>query len=349
MPTRKNNRRKVASEDPSVASASPPGESKEFGPNGEEDASNRNPFQKRFEFVNRPENENLTIDKIVEEYEIAYTPGGTKDYHRETSTGKIIPENKEDLVLFLTEETPIKQLLDVEKLKEQFDFQNKLDQARTKAKTPEAAEKAMLKVAKGMEKYADACFENLINQTFLYLHNDRTVEYYGPLPGYQEGFQDIGSFKALIVGEWKPIPSKEGDFSLIEEILDRLGDEGKIRFDMWLKRSKDSLYNRKICTQLALALVGKKSVGKTLVLDTIVTPILGGRWPADPIPASTNKTDFNDSLAKAENWKVDDQVLTSKTAIQAFHGFIKKVGPSLSGVANRLVALEEFGAAEPVG
>src|SRR5262249_55365554 len=116
MPSRKNNRRKVASAAPFIASASIAGENKQFGSAGEEDIINRTPFQKRLEFVNRPGNEPLTIEKIVEEYEIAYTPGGTKDYHRETSTGKIIPENKEDLVLFLTEEIPIRQLLDVEKL-----------------------------------------------------------------------------------------------------------------------------------------------------------------------------------------------------------------------------------------
>lgn len=157
----------------------------------------------------------------------------------------------------------------------------------------------------------------------------RLVDYAGDLAGHRAGiFKDTGGRSYLVMNEargvWedfkKKLPEPKWFLNFIQNLLP---DEQHFYFCTWLAVALDALRKGTFRPGQVVFLVGPSSCGKSL-LQLIVTEILGGR-AANPFKYMMGITNFNENLAGAEHWIIEDPNTTTDTrARRAFGNMLKE-------------------------
>jgi len=173
-----------------------------------------------------------------------------------------------------------------------------------------------------------AAWTQAIKKEIVRIATESNVDYAGELAGYHTGLHTILNRHVLVTEGPKLITPREGDFSLIREILfNMFGMETRedgLYFDLWLKSAVESLYSGYIRPGIVLVLVGPKDSGKNLVQSCIISPLLGGRV-ADPTQFALQTTAFNDDMIRAEHLMIADQRAINRKSGEALGSFIKVI------------------------
>ena len=155
------------------------------------------------------------------------------------------------------------------------------------------------------------------------IQNSCDVDYAGSLAGYDRGIHEVGGHRILVKDSPELISPVPGSWPLLEGIIKRmLGLEGQTYLFGWLKVALESLYSRKFRPGQALALVGPKDCGKSLLQNHVITPLLGNRC-AKPHRYMSGLTPFNSDLFAAEHLVIEDE--QASTDIRARRNFGEKI------------------------
>lgn len=140
----------------------------------------------------------------------------------------------------------------------------------------------------------------------LRIATEDTVHYAGPLGGFDVGMYELCGFRVLVTRAAKFLQPVAGDFPLFKKFLRELLGEQVKYFCAWVKWALQSLRNGLDWSpgQL-LAIAGPPGSGKSL-LQTLLTPILGGRI-SSPYDFMTGKETKNAEIFGAEHGLIGDQ------------------------------------------
>ena len=154
--------------------------------------------------------------------------------------------------------------------------------------------------------------EDAITQIQLKNH----IDWYGKLAGQLAGvFEDRGK-RLLVVQSPEFLDQKEGDWPTISHLLNHMlvTEDSDIQlktFLGWLSVAVKSLYSLEHSLGQAMVFAGAPKSGKTLTLDKIIVPLLGGRM-GKPFNFMSGKTRFNKELFEAEVQVIDDEASSDK-------------------------------------
>jgi uncharacterized protein DUF5906 len=154
-------------------------------------------------------------------------------------------------------------------------------------------------------------------------HNHR-VDYAGPLAGFEKGLQVQGGKYTLVTSSPIVITPKAGKWQTLQALVENmLGNQADYLY-CWLKIAFTCLHTKCHQPGQALAIVGPRGCGKTL-LQELITAILGGR-DARPYLFMSGGTDFNSDWFGAEHLRIGDEA--SSTDIRSRRKFgneLKKI------------------------
>jgi len=134
------------------------------------------------------------------------------------------------------------------------------------------------------------------------------IDYWGPVAGHQVGLHDVGGRRVLCTKGFELTQGVEGDWSLIEEFLDRLfgRDAGdplwevqKRTFLGWAKAFRDYLLGKGAYQGQFIAWVGEAGCGKTWFQDNILPFMFTGRYFPQEIGRLVN-SQFNRAMGENE-------------------------------------------------
>ena len=147
------------------------------------------------------------------------------------------------------------------------------------------------------------------------LKND--IVYAGPLAGYDAGHHHICNQSILVTQSPVVIEPKQGQWPLINAIIEGLLINGEIDQTPylfgWIKVAYEAIRDRKLMPGQALAIAGPRESGKSLI-QALITEILGGR-AAKPYQYMTGGTSFNSEHFGAEHLMIEDE--SASTDIRA--------------------------------
>lgn len=160
----------------------------------------------------------------------------------------------------------------------------------------------------------------------LWLMQNRSVNYAGPLSGYPVGCHTIGQQRILVTEELKLVQPKAGKcptiMNLIQTLLADVDAEGNERHDQVTvfltvaaarfkhaleRMEKPGLLPFQHCP--ALGIFGEFQSGKSALIDLVLAPLFGGR-KADPL-AFLKEGKFNKDLFPAALLVLDDKGASS--------------------------------------
>jgi hypothetical protein len=147
------------------------------------------------------------------------------------------------------------------------------------------------------------CFERFLAEVMIH----RRIDWPGVIAGYKQGLQIVNGVRLLITEEKQYIQSEQGECPNIQYIMDELLPDEQA--DYWHARLKlffealDS--GAGFCFNQAFILVGETQCGKSLLVEQIISPLLGG--DANAIIYLNENNRFNADLARAAHWVIDDQ------------------------------------------
>jgi len=146
--------------------------------------------------------------------------------------------------------------------------------------------------------YADA--------KILKIMEENSVNYAGPIAGYQPGLYDMAGSLVLVTRGPRLIEPKRGASPTLKWFFHSLLGKQWRFFYSWLKHARQSLSAGPPWRpgQL-LAIAGPPGCGKSLC-QLIITEILGGRT-AKPYRYMTGQTSFNKDLMSAEHLMIEDE------------------------------------------
>ncbi len=134
----------------------------------------------------------------------------------------------------------------------------------------------------------------------------RYVDFVASVAGHKAGFYDYGNVRLLVTSTPKLIQPVEGECeTIISLLLTLLGEDGSLRFRLWLKFGYEALRENQRRHGQALVLCGPSGGGKSVVQSKIITAVLAGRQ-ADPKSYLNGKTDFNSELIASEHLKIEE-------------------------------------------
>ena len=163
----------------------------------------------------------------------------------------------------------------------------------------------------GLEKYpAKGETASETSLALGYIDHHCTVDYYGPVGGYEQGVIDMCGKRILVNDEAELIEAVPGDWPVLRSVIENmLGEEQTPYFYGWLKTAMVMLRAREWQPGQALVLAGPPNCGKSL-MQKILTPLFGNRQ-CNPYAYMTEKTTFNGQLGGATLWVIDDEVESS--------------------------------------
>lgn len=154
---------------------------------------------------------------------------------------------------------------------------------------------------KGQLSSADECL--------LAIDEEQNIAYAGPLAGYKSGIYEMNGQKVLVTDSPRLIEPKEGEWRIIEQIIDGMFNRGQVDqrpyFYGWLHHALCMYHSGRWMPGQVLVLAGEPGSGKSLVQD-ILTEVFGGR-SAYPYHFLTKGTDFNADLFPAEHLVINDE------------------------------------------
>ena len=166
---------------------------------------------------------------------------------------------------------------------------------------------------------------NEIDELIMHLQKEHDIEFAGPLAGHKSASYEYDGKRILVTYSPRFVKPKSGDWPTIKKFLLGLLREIQLQYFFgWLKIALESLYSQKFRPGQALALVGPRDSGKSL-LQLLITEILGGR-AASPYQYMTKGTSFNLDLFGAEHLMIADEVPTTHPqARKKFGNMIKQI------------------------
>ena len=175
---------------------------------------------------------------------------------------------------------------------------------------------------------------NEVERGLVNAQKDRLVHYSGPIAGFPVGplvLQDAR--RVLVTSQAQPVKPVKGDSDALDSfIAELLPGEQAQHFCLWLAAG----LRAQACVSFApgqmVGLAGPAGCGKSL-LQAVVAAAFGGR-SACPYQYLTGETKFNQHLAEAEVWTIQD--CASSTDIRTR----RKFGASLKeAIVNREIAV----------
>jgi Bifunctional DNA primase/polymerase, N-terminal len=152
------------------------------------------------------------------------------------------------------------------------------------------------------------------------------IDYADALAGHDRGLHHIEGKRVLVTDSPILIEPHPGTFPLLESIVDNmLGEYQRMFLFGWLKVAIESLRSRTIRPGQALAFVGPRDSGKSLV-QSLITQLLGGR-SAKPYRYMSGGTTFNSELFTAEHLVIEDDYTSTDIRTR------KTLGANIKNVA----------------
>jgi hypothetical protein len=146
--------------------------------------------------------------------------------------------------------------------------------------------------------------------------------------GYSTGMKLLSNKKILITGAARHLEPEEGDWSLIQGVVDALlldEDGGRTPIDIlyeWTLNFLECLESEISHTGQVLVIAGPKDCGKSL-LQNLLTPLFGGRAGL-PYDFTTGATNFNADLSRAEHLMIEDETPPENQGVRRTIGSILK-------------------------
>jgi hypothetical protein len=164
-----------------------------------------------------------------------------------------------------------------------------------------------------------------MDRALLSLNQKIHVAYAGPLCGFQAQSIYVHGERVLVTTSANLLQPKSGPFPVIAQLVfGLLGDQQLPYLVSWLKVAMEALESGERRPRQAVALLGPKDCGKTILINLVIVPLLGGRV-AEPYQFMSDQTTFNAHMFAAEVLKVDDQTaLTDINSRRAFGTSIKR-------------------------
>ena len=138
----------------------------------------------------------------------------------------------------------------------------------------------------------------------------KAVAYAGRLAGIKTGCYIMNGKRVLVTSDPVIIESKEGNWPMINSIIDQLFNGGETDQRPyvygWLKMGRKAVLEAFPMPGQALVLAGPRNAGKNLFQD-IITEALGGR-AEKPYRYMVGKSEFNGDLFGAEHLCIADEV-----------------------------------------
>jgi hypothetical protein len=150
------------------------------------------------------------------------------------------------------------------------------------------------------------------------MEND--VDYAAPLAGHRSGIYQINDARVLVTKDPLIIDPKQGDYSLIDNLIRGLLNSDPYQIDhfySWLKIAYQALRTGEFRPGQAIAFVGPKDCGKSLI-QSIITQVLGGK-ESDPYQYMMGLTQFNSNMFQSTHIRIDD--VSGSTDIRARRNF----------------------------
>ena len=150
----------------------------------------------------------------------------------------------------------------------------------------------------------------------LWLMQNRSVHYAGPLAGWPTGAHQMGESRVLVTEALRLMKPKNGNWPTVQKLVETLLDDPDhdqitVLF-LWLSASLRHLHARmekpgvlpfQHCP--ALAIFGERESGKSALIDLVLAPLFGGR-KGDPL-AFLKEGKFNKDLFPAALLVLDDK------------------------------------------
>lgn len=133
----------------------------------------------------------------------------------------------------------------------------------------------------------------------------RAVEFVGCYGGYGQGMHTENGRKFLVKSSFNLVQPAPGTCEHVLSVLCGLFGDQTPRILSYLRSGYIDLRDGKRTGGLCLVVVGSPDCGKSLLLEQIVRPVLGGRQGSAQQYLS-KETPFNDTLVGAEVWAIDD-------------------------------------------
>lgn len=135
---------------------------------------------------------------------------------------------------------------------------------------------------------------------------DRYLAGVADVAGNRAGIQNIGGKRLLIASSPKLIEPADGECETILSFLTALlGEDGSLRFRLWLKFGYEALREPRHRPGQCLVLAGPSGKGKGVLQSHLITPILAGR-EADPKAWLFGGEKFNEELIASEHLKMEE-------------------------------------------
>jgi hypothetical protein len=146
------------------------------------------------------------------------------------------------------------------------------------------------------------------NEILDVVDHTRAVEWAGEVAGYKAGVHEFETKKFLVTRGPTIIAARKGICPKIWNIIEGMLGEVQTRYFLgWLKVARESLSQGVPKPGQILILCGPPNCGKSFTQKLIITPMLGGR-NAKCYDYMSGATRFNDDLAAAEHWTLDDEI-----------------------------------------
>jgi hypothetical protein len=154
------------------------------------------------------------------------------------------------------------------------------------------------------------------DRALMWLMQNRSVEYAGPLAGYPAGLHELDGRRFLVTETQRIVTPTPGEWPTIRRLIETmLADEKHDQltvFYLWAAESLAAFYQRMTCAGPwrfrhcpALGLFGPRHCGKTALIDLILTPLLG--WKKGDPMTFLKEGRFNKDLFGASLLALDDK------------------------------------------
>jgi hypothetical protein len=145
-----------------------------------------------------------------------------------------------------------------------------------------------------------------VDQLLHQVVKERFVDAVAAVAGVKAGVYDFGGGRLLVTSSPKLIVAVAGDCeTILSFITTLLGQDGALRFQLWLKFGYEALRDNRRRPGQCLVLVGPSGKGKGVLQTHIITPILAGR-EADPKKWLSGDEKFNEELIASEHLKMEE-------------------------------------------
>ena len=146
------------------------------------------------------------------------------------------------------------------------------------------------------------------NRKLLEIVQGKGIDWAGALAGYPVGVHQVKGSNLLVTRSFtliQPDPDAKTEAPHIMALANGLYSDKAIHLHLWRKEAYESLFAGHKNTNMAFIVVGPRDAGKSLDLDYVTVPLLGGR-KANAYAFLGNKTPFNDEQIGSEVHVIDD-------------------------------------------